>query len=118
MSVEHHAGSCQCGAVAFEVDADLSAPTVCNCSRCRRLGSVLAFAPRDAFRLLRGEDALTEYTFNRHVIRHRFCRVCGIEPFAYGAMSDGTPMVAINLNCLDGVDARALPARAFDGASA
>ena len=94
MSVEHHTGSCQCGAVAYEVDVDISAPIVCNCSRCRRLGSVLAFAPRDAFRLLRGEDALTEYTFNRQVIRHRFCRVCGIEPFAYGVMPDGTPMVA------------------------
>jgi hypothetical protein len=118
MSVEHHTGSCQCGAVVFEVDLDISAPIVCNCSRCRRLGSVLAFAPRDAFRLLRGEDALTEYTFNRHVVRHRFCRVCGIEPFAFGAMPDGTPTVAVNLNCLDGVDARALPAQAVDGASA
>ena len=26
-----------------------------------------------SFTLLRGEDALTEYTFNRHVIRHQFC---------------------------------------------
>ena len=33
-------------------------------------------------------------------------------------MPDGTPMVAINVNCLDGVDARALPARPFDGAAA
>jgi hypothetical protein len=118
MSVEHHAGSCQCGAVAFEVDVDIAEPIVCNCSRCRRLGSVLAFAPQGAFTLLRGEAALTEYTFNRNMIRHQFCRICGIEPFAYGAMPDGTPMAAINVNCLDGVDARALPARHFDGASA
>jgi hypothetical protein len=115
---EHHHGSCQCGAVAFEAEVDISAPVTCNCSRCRRLGSVLAFARRPSFRLLRGEDALTEYTFNRHVIRHQFCHICGIQPFAYGVMPDGTPMVAINVNCLDGIDARALPARHFDGASA
>ena len=30
-------------------------------------------------------------------------------------MPDGTPMVAINVNCLDGVDPRALPARHVDG---
>ena len=67
MSVEHHTGSCQCGAVAFEADVDISSPVVCNCSRCQRLGSVLAFTPRTSFTLLRGEDALTEYTFNRNV---------------------------------------------------
>jgi hypothetical protein len=117
MSVEHHSGSCQCGAVAFEADVDISSPVVCNCSRGRRLGSVLAFAPRDAFTVVRGEDALTEYTFNRGVIRHLFCRTCGIEGFAYGRMPDGTPMVAININCLDGVDAHALPARHHDGAA-
>ena len=30
-------------------------------------------------------------------------------------MPDGTPMVAINCNCLEGVDPRALPAQPFDG---
>jgi hypothetical protein len=118
MSVETWHGSCQCGAVAYEVEADISQPVSCNCSRCRRLGSVLAFAPRERFRLLSGEDALSEYLFNRHAIRHLFCRTCGIESFALGTMPDGTPMVAVNLNCLDGVDARALPAKHFDGASA
>ena len=117
MTVEHHSGSCQCGAVAFEADVDIGEPVVCNCSRCRRLGSVLAFTPVASFTLLRGADALTEYTFNRNAIRHQFCPVCGIEPFAYATGKDGTPMVAINCNVLDGVDARALPARHYDGAS-
>jgi hypothetical protein len=117
MSTEHYTGSCQCGAIAFEADADISNPVVCNCSRCRRLGSVLAFTPVASFALLRGQDALTEYTFNRNSIRHQFCRVCGIQPFAFATAPDGTPTVAINCNVLDGVDARALPVRHFDGAS-
>jgi hypothetical protein len=117
MSVEHHTGSCQCGAVAFEADVDISNPVTCNCSRCQRLGSVLAFTPSTSFTLLRGEDALTEYTFNNHAIHHQFCRICGIQPFSWANAQDGTPTVAINCNCLDGVDARALPARHFDGAS-
>ena len=117
MTAETYHGSCQCGAVAFDVEVDISQPITCNCSRCRRLGSVLAFTPRANFTLLSGENALTEYTFNRNVIRHQFCRTCGIQPFACAAMPDGTPMVAISVNCLDGVDARALPARRFHGAS-
>ena len=117
MSTEHHAGSCQCGAVAFEADVDISNPVACNCSRCRRLGSVLAFTPVASFALLRGQDELTEYTFNRNSIRHQFCSVCGIQPFSFAIAPDGTPTVAINCNVLDGVDARALPARPYDGAA-
>jgi len=118
MSAALHRGSCQCGAVAFEAEVDVSKPMVCNCSRCRRLGSRLAFAPRESFRLLRGEDALTEYLFNSRTIRHLFCRTCGIESFAYGRMPDGTPIAAINVNCLEDVDPMALPTSFFDGRSA
>jgi len=114
MTAEHHAGSCQCGVVAFEATVDISEPVTCNCSRCQRLGSVLAFTPAASFTLLRGADALTEYTFNRHAIRHQVCHTCGIQPFSFAHGPDGTPMVAINVNCLDGVDPRALPARHFD----
>lgn len=118
MSVTHHAGGCQCGAVAFEADIDISHPIVCNCSRCQRLGSRLAFAPRAAFTLLRGEDELTEYRFNTGRIRHLFCRTCGIESFAFGTMPDGTEMAAINVNCLDGVEPLDLPVTRVDGRAA
>ncbi|MBP7240903.1 GFA family protein [Amaricoccus sp.] len=113
-----HPGSCQCGAVAFEAEVDVSRPLVCNCSRCRRLGSRLAFATPDGFRLLRGEGALTEYRFNSGVIRHQFCATCGIEPFAFGRTPDGRDVVAINVNCLDDVDPLALPTQFHDGRSA
>lgn len=111
----HYTGGCQCGAVRYEVDATLDQPVTCNCSRCQRLGSVLVFAPRDKFTLLSGEDNLSEYLFNKRVIRHLFCKTCGIESFAYGQMPDGTPMVAVNVNCLDGVEPRELKPYHHDG---
>ena len=46
------------------------------------------------------------------------CRTCGIESFAYGAMPDGTPMVAINVKCLDGVEPLDLPVIRHDGRDA
>ena len=118
MAVATHRGSCQCGAVRYRAELDLDSVVTCNCSRCRRLGSVLAFAPADRFHLEAGEDATTEYLFNRHAISHRFCSTCGIQAYSRGAMPDGTPIVAVNVNCLDGVDVRALKAQHFDGASA
>jgi hypothetical protein len=116
-SASVHPGSCQCGAVAFEAEIDVSKPIVCNCSRCRRLGARLAFTAPEGFRLLRGAEALTEYRFNQGVIRHQFCATCGIEPFAYGRGRDGSDMVAINVNCLDDVDPLSLPTHFHDGAS-
>ncbi|MDF0603698.1 GFA family protein [Psychromarinibacter sp. C21-152] len=114
-----YTGGCQCGAVRYRVELDRLEPAIaCNCSRCQKLGSLLAFAPRETFSLERGEDDLTEYTFNTGTIRHMFCAICGIESFAYGRMPDGTPMAAINLNCLDGVDPRALQTTLYDGRSA
>ena len=118
MTVRTYRGSCQCGAVRLSAELDLDQAVTCNCSRCRRMGFVLAFAPAAAFRLEAGVDATTEYLFNRHAISHRFCRICGVEAYAMGALPDGTPMAAVNVNCLDGVDPRALEATFHDGASA
>ena len=64
MTVQHYTGGCQCGAVRYEVTADLDKTIACNCSRCGKLGSILAFAPAEQFTLLSGEDRLTEYRFN------------------------------------------------------
>lgn len=118
MSERHYEGSCQCGAVKFEVDVDLDKAITCNCSRCQRLGSILAFTPREKFTLAQGENNLTEYQFNKHQIHHLFCKTCGIQSFAYGQMPDGTKMAAVNANCLDGVEPRKLSPHHVDGRSA
>jgi hypothetical protein len=118
MPAEHYSGSCQCGAVAFDVNIDLSSTITCNCSRCRRLGVILAFAPRDQFTLKRGEGATTEYKFNTHNIGHQFCTTCGIQPYAYGVGQGGAKIAAINVRCLDGVNLEALTPQHVDGASA
>jgi hypothetical protein len=118
MASRNYTGGCQCGAVRYEVAADLDHTMTCNCSRCRRTGVVMAFVPTAAFNLLTDEDGMTEYRFNNNVIRHMFCTTCGIQSFARGQMPDGTPMIAINARCLDGVDVSALPpSQKFDGAS-
>lgn len=110
-------GSCHCREVRFEVDVDLAHPITCNCSYCQRRGSILAFTPASNFSLQSGEDKLTEYRFNTRNIQHLFCSVCGMESFARAAGPDGTPMVAINIRCLEGVDPYSLEPTMFDGRS-
>lgn len=117
MAVEKYEGGCQCGAVRYEVSVDLENTITCNCSRCQRMGFLLAFSPKSSFQLKSGDAALTEYLFNKKAIQHLFCNTCGVESFAYGKMPDGSPTVAINVNCLEGVDPRALKSQHVDGKS-
>ena len=113
---ETHKGSCHCGAVAYETTGEVGEAIECNCSHCHRKGLLLAFVQPDAFKLLKGEDAQTEYLFNTRKIHHQFCRTCGVESFARGEGPKG-PMVAINLRTLEGFDRSRLKVTAWDGAS-
>ncbi len=114
---QKYSGGCQCQAVRYEVYADIQEVMSCNCSRCGRLGSLLAFVPAGDFKLLSGADALIEYQFNKHVIHHLFCATCGIQSFSRGKGPGGQEMVAINVRCLDGVDPDSFKVKKFDGAS-
>jgi hypothetical protein len=117
MANRSYSGGCQCGAVRFTVEADLDKTITCNCSRCRPLGMILAFAPESAFDLRQGEGALSEYRFNQRKIAHLFCATCGVQSFGKAAGPDGVPMVAINARCLDGVDLADLSPKPVDGRS-
>ncbi|HTQ82028.1 MAG TPA: GFA family protein [Pseudolabrys sp.] len=109
-------GGCQCGNVRYEVALELGTVMSCNCSRCGKLGTLLAFAPAADFKLLAGEDATSEYLFNKKAVQHLFCSTCGIESFARGKRpGDGADVVAINVRCLDGVDPDSLTVKRFDG---
>ncbi len=110
-----HQGGCQCGKVRFEAEVGLEDLIACNCSRCGKLGSVLAFAAEADFNLLQGQGAITEYSFNTGKITHLFCSNCGIEPFARGEGPGGVRMAAINVRCLDDIDVFALEPTQVNG---
>lgn len=111
-----YSGGCQCAKVRYEVQMDIGEVLECNCSRCGRLGSLLAFAPATEFKLLSGDAELTKFEFNKHMIQHQFCSTCGIQSFAIGTNpKTGAKMAAINVRCLDGVDVNALTVKKIDG---
>ncbi len=110
-------GSCHCGKIAFEVEGELDGAMECNCSICSRKGSLLWFVARDKLHLLTPEDGLGTYMFNKHVIKHRFCPICGIHPYGEGMDPKGNRMAAINIRCLEGIDLSSIPVTQFDGCS-
>jgi hypothetical protein len=110
-------GSCHCGNVAFEVEGEIEGVLSCNCSICERKGSLLWFVPRAALRLRTPEDNAATYQFNKHVIKHRFCKNCGIHPYGEGTDPKGNAMAAVNIRCLEGIDIASFPVQHFDGRS-
>jgi hypothetical protein len=110
-------GSCHCGRIAFEVEGSLDEAMSCNCSMCQRRGSLLWFVPRDKLHVTTPEENASTYTFNRHVIKHRFCAVCGIHPYGEGVDPKGNRMAAVNIRCLKGIDLDEIPVTHFDGRS-
>jgi len=74
-------GECNCGAVAFQIDADLSDVVVCHCSICRRYtgsaGIAVVVVSNNAFRWLRGEDQIAAWKKPNADWEAWFCRVCG-----------------------------------------
>jgi len=104
-----YTGSCHCGAVTFEAELDLSDNTYrCNCSICRRTRFWPAVAKADGFRLLSGEDHLTQYLFNTKKNFHYFCKTCGVRAFGVGNDTPIGKMYGVNIGCLDGISEKEL----------
>jgi hypothetical protein len=67
-----------------------------------------ALVKADAFRLLEGEEALTDYRFGSSTIHHLFCGRCGVKPFGrafldvtFGGETLSGEYYAVNVACLD-----------------
>ncbi len=111
----HYKGSCHCGHVAFEIDGTIDSALACNCSICQRKGSLLWFVPREQMKLTTPEANAATYVFNKDVIKHRFCPVCGIHPYAEGTDPKGNATAAINLRCIEDLDLDTIPVHHHNG---
>ena len=110
-------GTCHCGAVRFQVEADLSRGAGrCNCSICTRVAQLGVLVKPEAFRLLAGEEALSFYEWGQKISRRYFCRHCGIHCFGRGSLPElGGAFVSANLNCVDALDPGQMTAFYWDG---
>jgi len=112
--MQTYTGSCHCGAVRFEIDTDFPELTMCDCSICRRKNALMVKVHENQFRLLAGEDFLTEYRFHTQTARHFFCKVCGIYPFHRKRVTPD--YFGINVHCLHEFEPAGIPVRQAVGA--
>ncbi len=91
-------GSCECGAVRYEVELELARAPVLG-------GSVWERAvPLGALRLLAGDQSLCGYQFAADGAQHFFCERCGVRPFSRHRAAAREDFYSIDLK---GLDARA-----------
>ncbi len=116
-------GSCHCGRVRFEVEADVDHVRVCNCSVCHKRGALIHRVPEGAVRLLTPLDKLTLYQWGSFTGEDYFCPECGILPFRRPSFPTEEEIArgvkpftgwAINTRCLDGFDAANSPVKSID----
>jgi hypothetical protein len=92
-------GQCNCGTVAFDIDAEISEVFVCHCSICRRAtganGVAVIFIDSRAFRWTRGEEQVATWRKPDADWQCWFCRVCG-SPLP-GAIDDAHMFVPAGL---------------------
>lgn len=104
MSSQTVHATCHCGAVKIEAElvSDLSHPTRCNCSFCRRRQAANVSARAETLRVLRGADALRLYQFRTGTAQHYFCGICGI--YTHHRRRSDPSEVGINLGCIEGAE--------------
>ncbi len=110
-----YTGSCHCGNIKFEMDGELTSALACNCSICSRKGTLLTFVPAAQFKLLTPYENITTYTFNKHVIKHKFCAICGVQCVGEGVDPEGNAVMAVNIRCLDNIELDAVPEHHYNG---
>ena len=119
-----HTGSCHCGQVRFEVDAEIDHLRSCDCSVCAKRGALNFRVAKGSLRLLTPWEGLSLYQWGSRTAQDYFCKTCGILPFR--RPSDPTPQElrdgvvpfdgwAVNVRCLDGVNTAALPIKRIYG---
>ena len=95
---------CHCGKVEAEINiqGDLKKTLRCNCSLCKRRGSIMSMVENKDFKIIKGEDYLKLYQFYTKVAKHYFCKNCGI--YTHHNPRSNPKMTGFNLGCIDTID--------------
>jgi hypothetical protein len=110
-------GSCHCGAVKFEVEADpAQGASRCNCSVCTKLGALGGLVKPAQFRLLTPESELGVYEWGAKISKRYFCKACGTHCFGKGYLAEvGGDFVSFSYNAVDDFELEELPVIYWDG---
>lgn len=107
-------GSCHCGAVRWQFAGQPDGATACNCTVCRRYGTLWAYDYEGHGITHSGP---THFYQRAKAIEFHFCPVCACVTFwrATQAGDDGRRRIAVNLRMAEPEAVANIPIDHFDG---
>jgi hypothetical protein len=108
-------GRCHCGKTSFLIDAELPDElTFCDCSICRKRGTLHAYFSPEQFSVSTQEDRI--YRFGPRVVTSHFCGQCGCATYcespkfsADGTWDEASRIIAVNARLFDDFMAHEVP---------
>jgi hypothetical protein len=108
--------SCHCGAVRFAVETAPDDVNDCNCSICRRYGTLWAYYQRPQVRFEAGNGPTDIYIWGDRELEFHRCEACGCVTH-WEAIDKGHARMGINARLLPADVVKAIPVRHGDGAA-
>ena len=107
-------GSCHCGAVGWQFEGMPDGATACNCTVCRRYGTLWAYDYENEG--IKVSGATQAYSRGQAIDFH-FCPTCGCVAFWRGKRLDeqGRRRIAVNLRLTEPGPIAKVPIDHFDG---
>ncbi len=109
-------GSCHCGAVSYEMRVQPRHAVECNCSICRRLGTVWGHGEAGDITISAEPGATLAYSWGDKDLAFHTCRTCGCTTHWEGVKGGGAGRMAVNLRLAEPGTIEAVGLRHFDGA--
>jgi hypothetical protein len=109
------AASCHCGAVRLEIAEAPATVTDCNCSICRRMGTLWAYYRPDQVRVVPSEGATDTYIWGDRMLYFHRCKTCG-NVTHWAAVDTTLPRMGVNARLMAPAVLAAARLRRLDGA--
>ncbi|MNL44565.1 Glutathione-dependent formaldehyde-activating enzyme [compost metagenome] len=109
------AGSCHCGAVTWRFESEPDAATICNCTVCRRYGTLWIYGHENEDVFVSGPT--TAYMRGEKSLSFNFCPACGCVAYWRGTepAADGRRRLAVNVRLAEPEAVAHIPIQRFDG---
>ena len=108
--------TCHCGAVTIAIPRAPETLTQCDCSICRRYGTLWAYFPREEITLTAAPGATAAYSWGRRSLQFVRCTTCGCITHWEPIVTARGSRVGINARNFDPLQLGALRIRRLDGA--
>ncbi len=108
--------SCHCGAVTIQVPTRPERLTSCNCSICRRLGTLMAYYRPDEVVISCAAGATVPYIWGDKTLALHHCKICGCTTHWESLDPNQRERMGVNARLFDPAEIEGVRIRHFDGA--